>query len=153
MLALLPTAATKILDTLDVEKITLEIQQMKGGNGSTKSVKSGSGDSTSLPETIGLTDEDGRSMISASESGIHASQITVPPVTQTSDGGEQAQPEKPKKSKRQLWGDVTISCKCRVVDYIRAQEKKRLMAVRSNNKGLHSHVHPCPPDHAHAYPT
>lgn len=111
MLALLPTAATKILETLDVEKITLEIQQMKGGNGPTKSVVSGSGDSMSLPETIGLTDEDGRSIISTSESGIHASQITVPPASQTSEGGEQAQPAKPKRSKRQLWGDVTISCK------------------------------------------
>lgn len=111
MLALLPTAATKILETLDVEKITLEIQQMKGGNGPTKSVQSGSGDSMSLPDTIGLTDEDGRSIISASESGIHASQITVPPASQTSEGGEQAQPPKPKRSKRQLWGDVTISCK------------------------------------------
>lgn len=107
MLALLPTAATKILETLDVEKITLEIQQMKAGNGASKSVKSGSGDSMSLPETIGLTDEDGRSIISASESGIHASQITVPPA----DAGEQAQQERPKRTKRQLWGDVTISCK------------------------------------------
>ncbi|KAJ4391833.1 peroxin [Gnomoniopsis smithogilvyi] len=109
VLALLPTAATKILETLDVEKITLEIQQMKGGNGTNKSVLSGSGDSMSLPETVGLTDEDGRSMISASESGVHASQITVPPASQTSEGGEQAQPAKPKRSKRQLWGDVTIS--------------------------------------------
>ncbi|KAJ4424169.1 peroxin [Gnomoniopsis sp. IMI 355080] len=109
VLALLPTAATKILETLDVEQITLEIQQMKGGNGTNKSVLSGSGDSMSLPETVGLTDEDGRSMISTSESGIHASQITVPPASQTSEGGEQAQPAKPKRSKRQLWGDVTIS--------------------------------------------
>lgn len=109
MLALLPTAATKILETLDVEKITLEIQQMRGGNGTSKSTKSGSGDSMSLPETIGLTDEDGRSIISASESGIHASQITVPPASQGSE--EQSQPDKPKRTKRQLWGDVTISCR------------------------------------------
>lgn len=107
MLALLPTAATKILETLDVEKITLEIQQMKGGNGATKSVKSGSGDSMSLPETIGLTEDDGRSIVSTSESGIHASQITMPP----SEGGEQSQQDKPKRTKRQLWGDVTISCR------------------------------------------
>lgn len=110
MLALLPTAATKILETLDVEKITLEIQQMKGGgNGASKSVKNGSGDSMSLPETIGLTDEDGRSIISTSDSGIHASQITMP----TMEGGEQSQQEKPKRTKRQLWGDVTISCRSR----------------------------------------
>lgn len=94
---------------MDVEKITLEIQQMKGGNGS-KSVKSGSGDSMSLPETTGMTDEDGRSIVSASESGIHASRITVPPASQT-DGDQPPQPDKPRRTKRQLWGDVTISCK------------------------------------------
>lgn len=94
-----------------MERITLEIQQMKGGNGS-KSVKSGSGDSMSLPETTGLTDEDGRSIVSASESGIHASQITIPPASQT-EGEQQPQPDKPRRTKRQLWGDVTISCKWR----------------------------------------
>ncbi|KAK7712436.1 peroxin [Diaporthe eres] len=107
VLALLPTATTRILESMDVEKITLEIQQMKGGNGS-KSVKSGSGDSMSLPETTGMTDEDGRSIVSASESGIHASQITVPPASQT-DGDQPPQPDKPRRTKRQLWGDVTIS--------------------------------------------
>lgn len=111
MLALLPSAAKKILETLDVEQISLEIQQLKGNNGPTKSIKSGSADSMSLPETTGLTDEDGRSMISASESGIHASQVTLPPTSQPSDAGDQAQPEKPKRTKRQLWGDITISCK------------------------------------------
>lgn len=107
VLALLPTATTRILESMDVEKITLEIQKMKGGNGS-KSVKSGSGDSMSLPETTGMTDEDGRSIVSASESGIHASQITVPPASQTEDE-QLLQPEKPRRTKRQLWGDVTIS--------------------------------------------
>ncbi|CAN8096315.1 unnamed protein product [Discula destructiva] len=108
VLALLPSAAKKILEALDVEQITLEIQQLKGsGNGPTKSVKSGSGDSMSLPETTGLTDEDGRSIVSTSESGVHASQITLPP---TLEAGEQAaQPDKPKRTKRQLWGDITIS--------------------------------------------
>ncbi|KAL1852815.1 peroxin [Diaporthe australafricana] len=106
VLALLPTATTRILESMDVEKITLEIQQMKGGNGS-KSVKSRSGDSMSLPETIGLTDEDGRSIVSTSESGVHASQITIPSASQTE--GEQPQPDKPRRTKRQLWGDVTIS--------------------------------------------
>ncbi|KAG8166207.1 hypothetical protein KVR01_004759 [Diaporthe batatas] len=101
VLALLPTATTRILESMDVEKITLEIQKMKGGGGGAKSAKSGSGDSMSLPETTGMTDEDGRSIVSASESGIHASQITIPP-----DG---EQPEKPRRTKRQLWGDVTIS--------------------------------------------
>lgn len=112
VLALLPTAATKILETLDVEKITLEIQQMKGS--STSSSRGPKSDSMSLPETTtGLTDEDGRSMISTSESGVHASQITVPPASQASEADQQqTQPEKPKRTKRQLWGDVTISCEC-----------------------------------------
>ncbi|KAI3391347.1 hypothetical protein diail_7498 [Diaporthe ilicicola] len=109
VLALLPTATTRILESMDVEKITLEIQQMKGGNGS-KSVKSGSGDSMSLPETIGMTDEDGRSIVCTSESGVHASQITIPPASQI-EGEQPPQPDKPKRTKRQLWGDVTISCK------------------------------------------
>ncbi|KAF3770548.1 peroxisomal assembly protein [Cryphonectria parasitica EP155] len=108
VLALLPTAATKILETLDVEKITLEIQQLKSNNGA-RSAKNGSGDSMSLPETTGMTDEDGRSMISASESGIHASQVTVPPASQTSEGEQAQQQDKPKRTKKQLWGDVTIS--------------------------------------------
>lgn len=110
MLALLPTAATKILETLDVEKITLEIQQMKGG--SSRGAKS---DSMSLPETTttGFADEDGQSMVSTSESGVHASQIAVPPAAAASqrvDGEQRTQPERPKRTKRQLWGDVTISC-------------------------------------------
>lgn len=111
MLALLPTATTKILEAMDVERITLEIQQMKGGSSASRSVKSGSGDSVSLPETTGLTDEDGRSIVSRSESGVHASQITIPPASQTSDvGGGQPQPVQPRRTKRQLWGDVTIGC-------------------------------------------
>lgn len=112
VLALLPTATAKILEAMDVERITLEIQQMRGAGGSSasRSVKSGSGDSMSLPETTGLTDEDGRSMVSTSESGVHASQITIPPASQASEGGEeQLRPEKPRRTKRQLWGDVTIS--------------------------------------------
>lgn len=111
MLALLPSAAKKILETLDVEQISLEIQQLKGTNGPVQSIKNESADSMSLPETTGLTDEDGRSMISASESGVHASQVTLPPASQPSETGKQAQPEKPKRTKRQLWGDITISCK------------------------------------------
>lgn len=101
VLALLPTAATKILETLDVEKITLEIQQMKGG--SSRGAKS---DSVSLPETTTTTmaDEDGQSMLSTSESGVHASQALL--------DGDKTLPEKPKRTKRQLWGDVTISCTC-----------------------------------------
>lgn len=97
----MPTAATKILETLDVEKITLEIQQMKGG--SSRGAKS---DSVSLPETTTTTmaDEDGQSMLSTSESGVHASQALL--------DGDKTLPEKPKRTKRQLWGDVTISCTC-----------------------------------------
>lgn len=115
MVALLPSATAHILETMNTESITYEIQQLKGGNGASKPAKSVSGDSMSIPDTIGVTDEDGRSMISMqSESGVHASQIAMPPATQTSEtanAGEEQQQEKPRRTKRQLWGDLKISCR------------------------------------------
>ncbi|KAI5863262.1 Peroxin-3 [Durotheca rogersii] len=119
VLALLPTATTNILETMNTEKITLEIQQMKGG---TKNLR-GSGESSGAPPSIAdtnMTEEEGKSTASLqSESGVHASQMTLPPASspadgapsQTQEGGSdagQAAP-KPKKTKRQLWDDLTIS--------------------------------------------
>jgi peroxin-3 len=65
-----------------------------------------------------MTDDDGRSMVSLqSESGVHASQIAVPslsPVPGSDAGAEEGSHDqgKPKarKTKRQLWDDLTISC-------------------------------------------
>lgn len=110
MLALLPTATQHILETMDTEKITYEIQTLKVA----KNAATGA-PPPSIAET-NLTDEDGKSLASMhSESGVHASQIAVPPAAVTveaeaQDGGAQAQ-QKTKKTKRQLWNDLTISCK------------------------------------------
>ncbi|KAH8175855.1 peroxin-3 domain-containing protein [Sarocladium implicatum] len=112
VLALLPTATTNILEELNTEAITLEIQQMKG---SVRSLKSGSAESTASPPSIAdttLTEEDGKSLASLqSESGVHASQIATPGSQATSgDAGQQdGGAQKSRKSKRQLWDDLCIS--------------------------------------------
>ncbi|KAI8304062.1 hypothetical protein K4K61_006435 [Colletotrichum sp. SAR11_59] len=121
VLALLPSATTSILEAMNTEKITYEIQKMKG---QTKSVKSGSGESMSPPsiaDTTMTADDDGRSVVSSgvqSESGLHASQMTVPSAAATSGDGTAAQDggapgaaaaQKARKTKRQLWDDLTIS--------------------------------------------
>ncbi|KAH9243743.1 hypothetical protein K456DRAFT_221839 [Colletotrichum gloeosporioides 23] len=121
VLALLPSATTSILEAMNTEKITYEIQKMKG---QTKSVKSGSGESMSPPsiaDTTMTADDDGRSVVSSgvqSESGLHASQMTVPSAAATSGEGTAAQDggaagaaaaQKARKTKRQLWDDLTIS--------------------------------------------
>lgn len=116
MLALLPTATTKILEEMNTEKITYEIQQMKSTTRPGRSV--GSTSPPSISDT-NATDEDGRSMISMqSESGVHASQIGLPPTSapatadEPQDGGHTA--TTPRKTKRQLWDDLTISCECEI---------------------------------------
>lgn len=104
---------------MNTENITYEIQQMK----TAKSVKSGS-ESTASPPSIAdtsLTEEEGKSMASMhSDSGIHASQITTP--TPFSAGGEGGQQDggapKSRKTKRQLWDDLTISCMLFSLTYV-----------------------------------
>lgn len=92
---------------MDTERITYEIQTMKAAKTA--------GAPPSIAET-NLTDEDGKSFASLqSESGVHASQITVPPAAGgegPQDGGAEAQApgQKSRKTKRQLWDDLTISC-------------------------------------------
>jgi peroxin-3 len=113
VLALLPTATTNILEAMNTEKITYEIQQMKGVAGSMLSVKSiGSTSPPSLSET-NVTEDDGSLQ---SESGVHASQVSLPPAseaalrttTSTTDPSREAA-LKARKTKRQLWDDLTIS--------------------------------------------
>ncbi|KAK2009826.1 peroxin-3 [Colletotrichum eremochloae] len=115
VLALLPSATTSILEAMNTENITYEIQKMKG---QTKNLKAG--ESTSPPSIADttMTEDDGRSMISSSvqsESGVHASIVTVPTDgaegSASQDGGSTAAAaaQKNKKSKRQLWDDLTIS--------------------------------------------
>lgn len=111
-----------VIEAMNTEKITYEIQQMKATKTSAaaaaagKSSSSAAGDSAgppSLADTT-LTEEDVKSMASLqSESGVHASQIATPsPFAAAGESTEQdggAQPAR--KTKRQLWDDVTISCK------------------------------------------
>lgn len=118
VLALLPTATTNILEAMNTEKITYEIQQMKGSaTAKTKSIGSLS-PPTAMSEA-NTVDDDGRSTISVSvtsEAGVHMSQISVPPSAALPEGVEAPAPEapstppKPRKTKRQLWDDLTISC-------------------------------------------
>lgn len=114
VLALLPTATTNILETMDTEKITLEIQQLKGTTRSTRSAES-SAAPPSIADTT-MTEEEGKSVASLqSDSGVHASQLTLPSPAATGDGaqdgGQAAQAaQKARKTKRQLWDDLTISC-------------------------------------------
>ncbi|KAI0437169.1 Peroxin-3 family protein [Xylaria telfairii] len=110
VLALLPTATANILEMMNTENITLEIQQMKGA---ARSVRGG--ESSAAPPSIAdttLTEEESKSIASLqSESGVHASQMVPPPISVTEDGaqdGGQA-PQKARKTKRQLWDDLTIS--------------------------------------------
>ncbi|KAH8600805.1 peroxin 3 [Bisporella sp. PMI_857] len=109
VLALLPTATDNILAELQTERITFELQQQKAA----KLARNGEAHPSELGSSPpSVTDDDGRSMASLqSESGIHASQISVPPPSVVGngaqDGGQQAQ--NGKKSKLQLWNDLKIS--------------------------------------------
>ncbi|KAG6118274.1 hypothetical protein E4U13_000351 [Claviceps humidiphila] len=123
VLALLPTATSNVLSEMKTEQITYEIQQIKGSARGAK--QHGVSESTTLsPPSIAdtsLTEEDGKSMATSaslqSESGVHASQIAVPTplVAAGSDAQQQpdaavpATPKVSRKTKRQLWDDLTIS--------------------------------------------
>ncbi|WDK15468.1 peroxin-3 [Colletotrichum graminicola] len=122
VLALLPSATTNILEAMNTENITYEIQKMKG---QTKSLKAGENVAPPSIADTTMTEDDGRSMVSSSvqsESGVHASIVTVPNAMSAApaeraegsaaqDGGAAAAAaaQKNKKSKRQLWNDLTIS--------------------------------------------
>ncbi|KAI1854783.1 hypothetical protein JX266_000901 [Neoarthrinium moseri] len=128
VLALLPTVTTNILEAMNTEKITLEIQQMK----SVKTTRTGEPSATppSIADTT-MTEDEGRSTMSLqSDSGVHASQVALPPPAAAAagagegdqDGGQAAQtaqaPQKPRRTKRQLWDDLTISSITRAITLI-----------------------------------
>ncbi|PHH81375.1 hypothetical protein CDD83_3605 [Cordyceps sp. RAO-2017] len=120
VLALLPTATANILAVLNTEQITYEIQQIKS---SAKGPRAAASDSTSPPSIADttLTEEDGKSMASLhSESGIHASQIAAPsPLAAAGDAGHQdGGVPRARKTKRQLWDDLTISAVTRAFTLI-----------------------------------
>lgn len=111
MLALLPSATDNILAELETERISFELQQQKAAklarNGELQASELGSGPPS-------MTDEDGKSAASLqSESGVHASQITVPPASAIDEGTQdwKQQAQKTKKTKLQLWNDLKISGK------------------------------------------
>jgi peroxin-3 len=94
---------------LETERITFQLQEQKAS----KLAKAGDeihpSDLGSAPPSV--TDDDGRSNISTSESGLHASQVSVPSAgagPSTQDGAH-LQPKTAKKSKLQLWNDLKIS--------------------------------------------
>ncbi|KAK3340244.1 Peroxin-3 [Neurospora tetraspora] len=112
VLALLPTATTNILEALNTERITYEIQQMKSPANRKKSISS----LTPSISEVGTMDDDGRSMISGfsvqSEGGAYPSFLAPGPLPSVAEGESAPQPEapkKPRKTKRQLWDDLKIS--------------------------------------------
>lgn len=110
VLALLPAATTNILEAMNTENITLEIQQMKSA---ARGVHGG--ESAAAPPSIAdttMTEEEGKSIGSLqSESGVHASQVALPAASSTGDAAQEGgnTHQRPRKTKRQLWDDLTIS--------------------------------------------
>ena len=117
VLALLPTATSNVLSVMNTEQITYEIQQIKA---SAKGLKSGLSESAASPPSIAdttMTEDDGKSMGTSvsmhSDSGIHVSQIAAPTpfaAAASTPEGATAAPQVSRKSKRQLWDDLTVSC-------------------------------------------
>ncbi|TFB05414.1 Peroxisomal biogenesis factor 3 [Trichoderma ghanense] len=98
VLALLPTATGNIVTALNTEQITYEIQQIKSSARSLKGIQTTS--PPSIADTT-LTEDDSKSTISVPV------ELGVP---FTSDGSQQElAPPRPRKTKRQLWDDLTIS--------------------------------------------
>ncbi|KAL2164129.1 hypothetical protein VTH06DRAFT_3343 [Thermothelomyces fergusii] len=119
VLALLPTATANIMRFMDTERITYEIQQVKGSSAAARTRSIGSTSPPSISET-NATDDDGRSIITVSahsEAGLQTTQISVatpmpssaaaPDTLAPPDTG--VAPPKPRKTKRQLWDDLKIS--------------------------------------------
>ena len=136
MLALLPTATANILEAMNTERITLEIQQMRGSAAGRSSL------SISAPPSLADTsasapDDDGRSLISVQTQGggpdggalgdstaLLSAQKSNSEDRQVSgsDAGQSSSTPLParllsnatttnkKKSKRQLWDELAISC-------------------------------------------
>ncbi|KAI6373278.1 hypothetical protein MCOR25_003484 [Pyricularia grisea] len=94
VLALLPTATQNVLEAMDTEKITYEIQQLKARPAGPPSIA----DTT-------LTEDDGRS-VSASGTANSAPATESDPQPQPA---EAAAANASRKTKRQLWDDLAIS--------------------------------------------
>ncbi|PON27934.1 hypothetical protein TGAM01_v203071 [Trichoderma gamsii] len=98
VLALLPTATGNVISALNTEQITYEIQQIKSSARSLKGIQTTS--PPSIADTT-LTEDDSKSTISVPVD------VGMP---FTSDGtSQELAPPRPRKTKRQLWDDLTIS--------------------------------------------
>ncbi|KAL2886635.1 Peroxisomal biogenesis factor 3 [Ceratocystis lukuohia] len=75
VLALLPTATQNIIDAMNTENITYQIQRVKGTSRAGSTATLSTAGPPSLADTA-ITEDDGRSTYS--ESGIHVSQIVLP---------------------------------------------------------------------------
>lgn len=107
VLALLPTVTTSILETMNTEKITYEIQQTKTPSKGAKGLSAAESAASppSIADTTLTSEEDGKSMTSLqSESGVHASRVAAGEGGHQDGGSQQT-----RKTKRQLWDDLTIS--------------------------------------------
>lgn len=106
---------------MDTERITYEIQQVKGSSAVARARSIGSTSPPSISET-NATDDDGRSVITVSahsEGGVQTTQLSVAapsPSTTAADGHPATlhpdmalAPPKPRKTKKQLWDDLKIS--------------------------------------------
>lgn len=116
VLALLPTATDNIMAELETERITFTLQEQKAAKLARGGEEAHPSDMGSAPPSV--TDDDGRSamsMQSSAESGVHVSQERLPPTSAPEgakqDGGlkVEAQTQKTKRSKLQLWNDLKIS--------------------------------------------
>ncbi|KAL5614785.1 uncharacterized protein BROUX77_000622 [Berkeleyomyces rouxiae] len=75
VLALLPTATQNILDAMNTENITYQIQRVKGVSRAGSTATLSTAGPASVADTA-MTEDDGKS--TNSESGVHASQVVLP---------------------------------------------------------------------------
>ena len=107
VLAILPTATDEIIDALPLEQTLNELQRQKAER-LAKSVGASDAASSEFPSVApSVTDDDGRSLKSSSESYVHASQNLE--GKSSNEGAEQTSPA-PRKSKAQMWNEVKIGC-------------------------------------------
>lgn len=127
---------------MDTERITYEIQQMKGSaTARTRSI--GSTSPPSMSEA-NATDDDGRSIITVSaqsEAGIHTAQISVATPSSGADtsigtADSPQEQKRPRKTKRQLWDDLTISCELGPHQALKPSVAGTLLTISPNQQSL-----------------
>lgn len=135
MLELLPTVTGNVLNALDSEQITRELQEKKLerlGRNASASENMFSEMSSVAP------DEDGKSF--SSKNFVHTSRLGS-----SSSVGEQPRPT---RTKAQLWNDLKISCRLPVG----AMYRPSLTGI-SHYPNFHPALHPLPSKPSDAYTT